>query len=152
MSAQENESTVSVSLTVKDVNEALNFYTRAIDAKELYRIASPEGVVVHAEFMVGSSRMYISCESPEWHAYAMPKDVMASCCFSIATDNCDASYQKATAEGGDGLSEPQDQFWGMRTAVIKDPYGYRWAFRQIVEEVSQEEILRRAQELFGNME
>ncbi len=75
------EPTVSFSLTVKDVSRALAFYSAALEAEELFRIPSPEGVVVHAEFMIGNSRIYISDEAEEWHAFAMPEGTTASCLF-----------------------------------------------------------------------
>lgn len=34
-------------------------------------------------------------------------------------------------------------------ATVKDPYGYRGSFSQVIEEVSPEELERRARELFS---
>ena len=149
MSTIENEPTVAVSLTVKNAAEALDFYTNAFGAEKLFRMPTPDGGVGHAEFKIGNSRIYISDESPEWHAFAMKDGTMASSLLAITTDDCDKSYKKAQAAGGEGLSTPENQFWGMRTAIIRDPYGYRWSFRQLVEEVSNEEMMERAKRLFG---
>lgn len=143
------EPTIAISLTVKDTAAALDFYSRAFNAKELFRMPIPGGGIGHAEFVIGNSHMYISDESPEWHAYAMPEGVRASCLFAILVENCDNAFQKAVEAGGEPLNEPQDQFWGMRTAMIRDPFGYRWTVRQLIEEVSPEEMARRAKELFG---
>jgi len=141
--------TVGLSLTVKNGSEALDFYTRALGAQELYRMSTPDGGVAHAEFSIGNTRLYISDESPEWNATAMPEGAMASCLFTIMTEDCDASFKKAVEAGGQPLSEPQDQFWGMRTGMIKDPFGYRWSFAQIVEQLTPEEIGERARKLFA---
>ena len=149
MSCNENEPTIAVSLTVKNAAEALDFYAKAFGAKELLRMPMPDGSVAHAEFMIGNTRIFISGESPEWHAYAMKEGTMASSLLAIATESCDASYQKAKEAGGEGLSDPENQFWGYRTAIIKDPYGYRWSFREVVEEVSPEEMMKRAEKLFS---
>lgn len=145
------EPTVSFSLTVKDAAQALKFYTDAFGAEELYRLPAPDGSVAHAEFMIGNTRIYISGEAEEWHAYAMPENSMASCLFSIMTDDCDASHEKAVKAGAGSLSSPADQFWGARSSIVKDPYGYRWSFTQIVEELSPEEISKRAEKLFASM-
>jgi len=150
MSTKENEPTVAVSLTVKNASEALNFYTHAFGAEELFRMPTPNGGIGHAEFMLGNTRIFISDESPEWHAFAMAEGSTASSLLAIATDNCDQSYEQAVAAGGEGLSSPENQFWGVRTAIIKDPFGYRWSFRELVEEVSPEEMMSRAQKLFGS--
>mgnify|MGYP001825995972 CR=1 FL=1 len=144
------EPTISVSLTVKDANSALKFYSEALGANELFRMPTPDGGVAHAEFMIGNTRIFISDEAAEWHAFAMPEGTMASCLFSIATDDCDGSYDRAVKAGAEALSEPQNQFWGERSAIIKDPFGYRWSFSQKVEEVSPEEMEKRAQEYFSS--
>ena len=148
MSNLENEPTVAVSLTVKDASAALEFYTRAFGAEVQLKLDAPDGSVAHAEFKIGNSKIYISGESEEWNAYAMADGVMASSLLAIATDDCDRSYQKAVEAGGEGLSEPKNQFWGARVAIIKDPFGYRWSFRELVEEVSPEEMAKSVQKLF----
>jgi PhnB protein len=143
------EPTVSLSLTCKSASDALAFYTKAFGAKELFRMGAPDGPVGHAEFMIGHSLIYISDESPEWHAQAMPEGSSASCLFGIATDDCDKSFAQAVAAGATPLNSPQDQFWGKRSAMVRDPFGYRWSFYQFLEEVSPEELMKRAQALMS---
>ena len=143
-----NEPTVSFSLTVKDTAEALAFYKQAFGAEELFRMRSPDGGVAHAEFMIGNTQIYISDEYPDYHAFAMSQAAATSCLFSIKVDNCDTAYQPAVAAGAATLSEPEDRFWGTRSAVLRDPFGYRWSLNQIIEELSPEEIERRARKLF----
>ena len=142
--------TVSFSLTVTDASKALKFYSEALGAEELFRLPTPEGGVAHAEFMIGNTRIYISDEAEEWHAFAMPEGTTASCLFSIMTEDCQRSYDRAIKAGAESLSEPMNYFWGTRSALIKDPFGYRWSFNQIIENVSPEEIARRAQEFFSS--
>jgi len=144
--------TVSLSLTVKDTNKALQFYADALEAKEAFRLPTPDGGIAHAEFAVGNTHIYISDEAPDWHAFAMPEGGMAACLFSILVDDCDHAYAKAVNAGAEPLSPPQDHFWGMRSAVVKDPFGYRWSFGQMVEDVSPEELARRAQKFFSSID
>jgi len=146
---KENESTVSFSLTVKRASDALEFYTRALGAVELFRMPTPDGGLAHAEFIIGNTRIFMSDESPEWHAAAMPEGTTAACLFSIQTDSCDTAFKQAVEAGGEALSGPEDQFWGHRSAMIRDPFGYRWSFSELIEELTPEEVAKRAQELFG---
>jgi PhnB protein len=147
---QPAEPTVALSLTVKDTASALNFYSSALGAVELFRMPAPDGGVAHAEFMIGNTRIYISDEAEEWHAFAMPDGATASCLFSIMTADCDGAYDRAIKAGAESLREPENQFWGMRSAIVKDPYGYRWSFSQRVEDLSPEELAKRAQEIFSS--
>ncbi len=149
MSTDNTEPTVAISLTVNDSAAALDFYTQALGAKELYRMPDPNGGIAHAEFMIGNTHMYMSDASDEWHAYPMAEGTKASCLFSIQTESCDTAYDQAVEAGGESLNQPETQFWGMRTAMIVDPFGYRWSFSELVEELSAEEMEKRAQEAFA---
>ena len=128
----------------------LTFYSAALGAVEVFRMPAPDGGVAHAEFLVGNTRIYISDEAEEWQAFAMPEGTTASCLFSIMTADCDSAYDRAIKAGAESMREPENQFWGMRSAIVKDPYGYRWSFSQLVEEVSPEELAKRAQEFFSS--
>ncbi|MDB4673304.1 VOC family protein [Verrucomicrobiales bacterium] len=140
---------VTVSLTVKKSAEALAFYTEAFGAKELHRLTTDTGEVAHAEFAIGETTICISDETDEWFASALPDGAMAPMLFSITTEDCDASFNQAIAAGARALSPPEDQFWGARSAIVADPFGYRWSFTQITEEMTPEEIAARGKELFG---
>ena len=141
--------TVSLSITVKDGNAAIEFYKEALGAEVVLLMRDPGGGVAHSEMMIGTSKVYLSDESPEWHAKAMPEGMQAPCLFSVATEDCDAAFKRAVEAGGKPLREPENMFWGVRESMVEDPFGYRWSFAQMVEEVSPEEFERRAKELFG---
>ncbi|MGD9326952.1 MAG: hypothetical protein PVG26_23245, partial [Desulfobacterales bacterium] len=64
--------------------------------------------------------------------------------------DCDRSFHRAIEAGARSLTEPTDLFWGTRSALIRDPFGYRWAVNQKIEDVSPEELARRAQEFFAS--
>ncbi|MEM9444244.1 MAG: VOC family protein [Verrucomicrobiota bacterium] len=145
----QTEPTVSLSLTVKDASSAIEFYTQAFGAKEVFRMPGPDGGVAHAEFMIGNTQIYISEESKEWHAFAMAKGNTASCLFSIRTEDCGHAFELAVEAGAEPLSQPTYQFWGAQSAVIRDPYGYRWSLIQKVEDLTPDEIMQRAKKLFS---
>ena len=147
--SEQLDPTILFSLTVKNTPEALDFYAKAFGAVELFRMETPDGGIGHAEFMIGNSKVFISDASPEWNAYPMEGDTTASCLFSIGTDDCEASYKQAVEAGGQSLMEPADQVWGMKTAMIRDPYGYRWTLRELVEELTPEEMAERFEKLMS---
>ncbi len=144
------EPTVTFSLTVKDSAQALAFYQQAFGAEELYRMPSPDGGVAHAEFTIGNTRIYISDEYEDYHAFAMPAGATASCLFSILVEDCDAAHERAVACGATTLSAPADRFWGTRSTVLRDPFGFRWSLNQRIEELTPDEIERRARELYAS--
>ena len=141
--------TLAISLTVKNAAKALDYYARAFGAEELVRIAAPDGSVGHAEFKIGDSRIFISGEHAEWKAFAMPEGTLASSLLCLMTDDCDAAFERAIAAGGTSVAAPKDEFWGMRSAVVADPFGYRWSLGQVIEDVTPEEVAKRAEALYA---
>ncbi len=140
---------VTLSLTVKDACSALAFYKAAFGAHELYRMEVPGKGVVHAEFSVRGTKLYISEEAPDFQAFAMPEGTMASCLICLESDDCDADFQRAMAAGATQISKPANQFHGVRNAAVLDPFGYRWSFGQTVEKLTEAAIAERAKEHFA---
>lgn len=145
-----NTPTLALSLTVEDTATALDFYQKAFGAQEVFRLPTPDGTVVHGEFFLGNAQIYVSCGYPEWKAAAIPPEATASCLFAINCEDPDAAYATAVAAGCEAIDEPTEQIWGYRTAIVRDPFGYRWNFRKQFEEPTPEEINARAAKLFAN--
>ena len=147
--SKENEPTVVVSLTVKDAAEALEFYSAAFGSKEIFRMPMPDGTVAHAEFKIGNFSLSISGEYPEWNAFGFEESDTAACLFGINVENSDEAFEKAIEAGATCIEKPTDQPWGYRTAIVRDPFGYRWNLRQMQEDLSPRELMQRMQELMG---
>ncbi|MGJ8698077.1 MAG: VOC family protein [Verrucomicrobiaceae bacterium] len=143
---------LSISLTVRDGFAAMAFYKEAFNAEILYQLGTPETGLHHGEFNIGSTLVFISGEAPEHHAFALPEGQMSPSLLGIEVDDCDTAFQQAVAAGAKILSEPADQFWGYRGSTVVDPWGYRWGISQKIEDVSHEELTKRALALFGNGE
>jgi PhnB protein len=57
-------------LVVNDAVAAIDFYKRAFDAKESYRLQGPEGKsIIHAELKIGDSIVFLSDEFPPWRMH-----------------------------------------------------------------------------------
>ncbi len=61
-----------------------------------------------------------------------------------AVTDCDAVYRRALAAGGKSIQELQTQFYGDRTGAVQDAQGNDWWIASRVEDVSPEELQRRA--------
>jgi PhnB protein len=96
----------------------IDFAKRAFGAEEVYLHENPEGRVVIAGVRIGNAVVEMSDAHDE--SLDLPS------IFLLHVEDCDASYQRAIAAGATGLREPADQADGSRTAVVEDPFGYRW--------------------------
>ena len=87
----------------------------------------------------------IAATLPEWPVemgYLGPQG-RSPVTLVINTDDCDAMFARAVAEGAKVEREPKTQFYGDRTAGVIDPFGHTWYMSAHVEDVSEEEMQRR---------
>lgn len=130
---------VTPSLTVKDGNAALAFYTQAFEAVERFRLTDPKtGGVAHAEFTIGDSTMMISDEYPEYNCLA--PEIGQGGSFMIYVADVEEAFLRAVNAGATVITPPADQFYGDRSTRLADAFGYRWTLAQRMREVPMEEM------------
>ncbi len=134
-------------LCVDGAAEAIDFYSSVFGATERTRMAAPEGKIGHAELQIGDSVIMLSDEFPEMD-HRGPRAVGGTpVTLSIYVDDVDAVFAKALTEGARELRPVEDQFYGDRSGQFEDPFGHRWSVASHVEDVSPEEMGRRAAEV-----
>ena len=62
----------------------------------------------------------------------------------------DATFARAVAAGATTLRPVEDQFHGSRSGQLLDPFGHRWTISTQIEELTLEEMHRRAEERSGD--
>jgi PhnB protein len=131
-------------LIVKGAARALAFYREAFGAEELYRMEAPGGRIGHAEMKIGDSPVMLADEHPEM-GYLGPEPPRHSpVSFMIYVPDVDAVFARAIAAGAKQERAVADQFYGDRNGVLVDPFGHRWTVATHVEDVSSEEVEKRA--------
>jgi len=145
--------TVTPYLCCEGAADALDFYAKAFNAQELYRLEMPDGKLGHAEMRIGETRLMLSDEWPEGDILSPKKRGGATTSFSIEVDDTaglDALWAQALGAGAPVEREIENQFYGHRTGTLVDPFGHRWSISTVVEEVSPEEMKRRMEQEFGS--
>ena len=135
--------TLTPYFTVKDGVKAMNFYQRALGAKENMRFDKPGGGIMHAEMQIGDSQFMLSEEMPHMGAISPTTLGGATGSFLVQVDNVDEAFKKALAAGGKQMRPVENQFYGDRTGTFEDPEGHRWTLSTHVEDVSIDEMKRR---------
>jgi PhnB protein len=64
-------------------------------------------------------------------------------------NDVDAAWERALAAGAEVVYPLADQFYGERGGRLRDPFGQQWMMSQRTEDVSHEELNRRAAEFFA---
>ena len=143
--------TVTPRLVVADGAAALAFYARAFGAEELgERFTGPDGELIHAEIRIGDSVVMISEDSVDGPV-SSPERLggMVTCVMSAYWEDVDAAWERAVGAGAEVIYPLEDQFYGERGGRLRDPFGQQWMMSQHIEDVSAEEMGRRAAAFFG---
>ncbi len=138
--------TAAPRLAFQNPAKAIEFYTRALGAKEKFRF-EVGGSIPHAELMIGESNINITGEWPEGGRFSIETLGNSPVWMTVQVPDVDAFTDHAVAEGMTMVRGPQDQFYGSRDAILKDPFGYTWSIYTIKEHMSVEEMHRRMQGL-----
>jgi PhnB protein len=133
-------------LIVNDGAAALDFYKRAFRAKEVMRIAAPGGKIGHAEIKIGNSRIMLADEHPEIGARSPQAFGGSPVSIMIYVKDVDAVVKKAVDAGATVTRPVEDKFYGDRTGSLTDPFGHAWHVATHKEDLSMEELQRRAAE------
>jgi PhnB protein len=140
---------VSCYLCVSDGQAAIEFYIAALGATERMRISGPDGKIGHAELQLSDSVLMLSDEYPEMGAVSPATLGGSAVTIGVYVDDVDATFARAIAAGAVAEREPEDQFYGDRAGRFTDPFGHRWSVSTHIEDVTPEEIQRRAAAFMG---
>ena len=135
-------------LRVRDAKAAIEFYKAAFGAEEEFRLSEPTGRVGHAELRFGSFTIMLSDEYPEYGIQSPQAFGGTGSSVHLEVDDVDAMTTRAVDAGAKIIMEPQDQFYGERSAKVLDPYGHEWLIGSHIEDVSREEMQRRFTAMF----
>ena len=138
--------TATPRLAFRDPAKAIEFYQRALGAKEKFRFQIGDEIP-HAELLIGDSSINVTGEWPEGGRFSAETLGNSPVWMSIQVSDVDAFTKHAVAEGMKLVREPKDQFYGHRDATLEDPFGYTWGVFTVREEMSVQEMHRRMQGL-----
>jgi len=131
-------------LSIKGAADAIEFYKKAFSATETMRIAGPDGRIGHAEIKIGKAKLMLADEHPEI-GFLSPRTLGGSpVTIHIYVEDVDALAASAEAAGAKVRRPVADQFYGDRTVSFEDPFGHVWHFATHKEDVSNEEMQKRA--------
>jgi PhnB protein len=131
-------------LIVNEAAGAIEFYTKAFGAIELFRMAGPDGKIGHAELLIDDSHVMLADEHPEIGARG-PQSIGGSpVSLYLYVADVDAVVSRAVSLGAKLIRPVADQFYGDRSGGLDDPFGHHWYVATHKEDVPAEELQRRA--------
>jgi uncharacterized glyoxalase superfamily protein PhnB len=129
---------VSPYLIVDEPAALIQFIVDVLGGKETRRHEDDKGRIAHAEARIGDSVIMMGGATEQWPA--------APAALYVYVEDTDAAYQRGLAAGATSLQEPADQFYGDRTAGVRDRFGNQWFIGTHIEAMSDEEMKKRSEE------
>lgn len=129
-------------LMIDGAADAMEFYKRAFDATERFRMPMPDGKVGHAEMVIGGAVVYLADAPDDMPGEAAnPKKLGGtSVLLHRYVADVDAAVARAEAAGATVLRAPEDQFYGDRAALVADPWGHHWSIHTHLKDLTPEEM------------
>jgi len=132
-------------LIVKEAARAIEFYAKALGAVELYRVQAPDGQRVwFCELLLGDSRFFLVDEFPEQHAFSPSTLGGTPVVLHVYVPDVDAAWARAVSAGMSIEMPLANFFWGDRYGSLRDPFGHHWGLASRIEDLTPQEIQRRA--------
>ena len=136
--------TVTPYLVARNLTKLIEFLKQAFGATEKFRSTGPDGAIRHAEVQIGDSMVMMAEARAEFPP--MP------CAIYLYVNDTDATYKRALQAGATSVMEPADQFYGDRNAGVKDFAGNQWWIGTHIEDVSPDEVAKRAQAAYAKQQ
>ncbi|MBI1246892.1 VOC family protein [bacterium] len=125
-------------------SEAIEFYKKAFDAEERFRLPDPgSGKIMHCDLVIGEASFFVADDFPEHCGgkSSSPKGLGGTpVSLHRYVEDCDAAIAKAEAAGATIKMPATDMFWGDRYGVVVDPFGHNWSFATPQRSLSKDEI------------
>src|SRR6185503_15187002 len=138
--------TVTAYISVRNAAAAIAFYVEAFEAVELSRLVGDDGRIVHAEIMIGSSKLMLADEYPEIDSVGPETRGGPTCSFTIEVPDADAAFERAVAAGAVVERPVADQFHGNRMGWVRDPFGHRWTLSTPIAHFDHDEYAKVSKE------
>jgi PhnB protein len=132
-------------LIVNGASAAIDFYIAVLGATERMRMAGPDGRVGHAELGIGDSVIMLADEYQDMDVRGPLTVGGTPVTLHVYVEDVDSVFERAVQAGAKALRPIEDKFYGDRSGQFEDPFGHRWDVATHVEDVSPEEMSKRAE-------
>jgi PhnB protein len=122
---------------VEGAAQFIDFLKKAFGAEEKFRMPGPPGKLGHAEVRIGDSMVMLADANPPEHGAQKMSGV-------LYVNDVDAVFRTAVAAGAKSVRQPENMFYGDRIGAVLDNWGNYWSIAMHVEDVSPDEMKRRA--------
>jgi PhnB protein len=141
------KNSVIAHIMIKEASAAIDFYQEAFNAKEIFRIAKPNGNIIHAEILIEDAIIMLGDAEELFQDPQKLKGTTVG--LHVYVEDVDALFLQAVKFGAIVIQNVTDMFYGDRMAMLKDPFGHIWVLLTHQMHMTPEEIKRNAEKLLN---
>ena len=134
-SVPEPYSSVSPWVITRNTGKLIDFAIAVFGATDMGRVTDENGVIGHAEMMIGDTVVLAFDARPQW------PDTPAF--LRVYVEDGQSTFDKALAAGATEVTRMTPMAWGDVVGRVRDPLGNLWWIQERVEEVDDAEMGRR---------
>jgi PhnB protein len=149
---ESDHSVISIHIIAKPAAAASQWYQQVFAAVEQSRLEVGGQRLIDVRLDVGGTEVVLADEFPEHGALAPTTTGESSAVFYLHTDDVDAVWERALANGAEVIRALADTFWGEREGQVLDPFGHKWGITQHVRDVPHDEVAALAAQAFASPE
>jgi PhnB protein len=130
-------------LVVRDAASAIAFYVQALGAKEISRYLHPtKNTISHADLVLGGAAFSVTEEARAWNSDAPPSLGGSPVVLQLRVDDVKTIFETMCRAGAIVIF-PLQEFVGDRLGRVRDPFGHLWLLSERIEDLSDQERVRR---------
>jgi uncharacterized glyoxalase superfamily protein PhnB len=145
---RKNYSALTPMLTVRDIRQAVNFYSNALGFTVRSVMDGPEGPV-HAELRLRETTLMLGPESQQQNSLSANTIGNTPATLYLLVDDVDSVFSRAVAAGARVAMPVTDMFWGDRCGQISDPEGNKWMIATHRAEPTPEEMAEAMRQMMS---
>jgi PhnB protein len=142
---------VTPSLVVSNAKEALTFYKKAFDAKEIFQFPTPDGKILHSMIQIGDSFVMLSDEFSSMGMRSPLTIGGTPITLHIYVEDADKIFNQAVSVGAVVTMPMMNVFWGDRYGIVMDPYGHSWGIATHKIDMTPEGLRKAGEEYFSSL-
>ena len=101
-----------------------------------------------AEIKIGDSTIMLNDEFPEMGAVSPFGTKSSPVTLHLFVEDADKQFAQAVSAGAEVVMPLDDQFWGDRYGIVKDPSGHQWSIASHKEDLTPEQMQERMAKAF----
>lgn len=141
--------TAELDFIVPNSLEAVTLYQSVFEVTNVEATQYEKGLN-EVRFSLHGLKMHILDENPDYEMYAPKKDQLFPIWVNVTVSDINETLKRADTSGFSLLQPLTDiPEFGVKNAVIKDPYGYQWMLHEVYETKTTEELNKAMDEKFN---